>query len=110
LTDVHVSTNTISFKTSGSKNTTGFCRITIPSNMIRDSWTNNYTVLLNGTAQSFRNWTDYQNTYIYVSYQQPASSVKVIPELPAVAGLVLLAVTTLIVVTAKKLACTTELK
>ncbi|MCW4009904.1 MAG: right-handed parallel beta-helix repeat-containing protein [Candidatus Bathyarchaeota archaeon] len=102
LSNVEVSANTISFTASGAEGTVGFCRITIPNRVIQDNWENNYTVVLNGEPQSFTNWTDSQNTYVYVSYQHPNSNVAVIPEFPVATALAVIAVVTLTAVAAKK--------
>ena len=74
---------TISFNVTGVDETAGFCRITIPNIIVEDLWHGNYTVLLNGEPWPFRNWTDNENTYIYVNYTHSTHQITiVIPELP----------------------------
>jgi parallel beta-helix repeat protein len=109
LTDVYVDTQAhiISFTTASASDSTDFCRITIPDSILQIAWQGNYTILLNGQAQTPRHWTDTQNTYFYLSYEQTNNSnnVSVIPEFPAelsLAFLVALAATLLIAVATRK--------
>jgi hypothetical protein len=85
----------ISLNVSGPDNTNGFCRITIPNIIVQDLWQNNYMVLLNGEPYLFKNWTDSENTYIYINYMR-ARAIVIIPEYPSALILVMLMLTTLI--------------
>ncbi|PVX27452.1 MAG: hypothetical protein CW716_02240 [Candidatus Bathyarchaeum sp.] len=103
LTAAYVTADGFNLSMSGPTGTAGFCRITIPNSFIEDVWNSNYTIQLNGVAQPFRNATDSQNTYIYLSYLHPASQIIVVPEFPVDLAfvLVLLVVSTLMVVAFK---------
>jgi parallel beta-helix repeat protein len=99
IQDVYIDmqAHSFSFKATGASGDVGFCRITIPNSILQTAWQGNFTILLNGEAQSLRNWTDTQNTYFYVSYPQPSSIVSVVPEFSAVGVLVLLLVSSLVI-------------
>ncbi len=85
--------STISLNLSGPDNTTGFCRLTIPNIIVQDLWQDNYTVLLNGEPCPFRNWTDTQNTYIYINYTHSTHEITIIPEFPSTLTLAFFATT-----------------
>jgi parallel beta-helix repeat protein len=61
----------------------GFCRIIIPNIIIQTLWLNNYTVLVDGLPVEFRNWTDAENTYIYVNYSHSEHEITIMPEFPS---------------------------
>jgi len=67
----------ITFNSTGS-----FCRITIPKIIIEDLWESNYTVLISGQSVEFSNWTDDENTYIYVAHSPTRPEIAIIPEIP----------------------------
>ena len=74
---------TISFNVSGVEGIAGFCRITIPNIIVEELWHGNYTVLFNGEPWPFRNWTDNENTYIYVNYTHSEHQIIIILEFPS---------------------------
>ncbi len=69
----------ISFNVTGEEGL-GICRIIIPNTIANTLWLGNYTVLVNGLAVEFRNWTDVENIYIYFSYPHSEHAVTIIPE------------------------------
>jgi parallel beta-helix repeat protein len=89
----------ISLNVSGPDNTRGFCRITIPNILVKDLWKNNYTVLLNGKPWPFTNWTESENTYIYINYTHSEHEIVIIPEFPSTLTLAIFMLTTLIATT-----------
>ena len=93
----------INFNVAGVEGTAGFCRITIPNIIIEDLWQGNYTVLLNGEPWPFKNWTDGENTYLYVNYTHSEHDITIIPEFPSAMILLLfMALTMLAVVFTEK--------
>jgi parallel beta-helix repeat protein len=84
----------ISLNVSGPDNTNGFCRITIPNIIVQDLWQNNYMVLLNGEPCPFKNWTDSENTYIYINYTHSTHEIVIIPEYPSTIILTIFMLTT----------------
>jgi parallel beta-helix repeat protein len=84
----------ISLNVSGPDNTNGFCRITIPNIIVQDLWQNNYMVLLNGEPYPFKNWTDSENTYIYINYTHSTHEIVIIPEYPSTIILTIFMLTT----------------
>jgi len=72
----------VSFNVTGTEDTVGFCRITIPNIIVLELWQNNYTVLLNGKPLPFRNWTDAAKTYIYINFTHSEHEIAIIPEFP----------------------------
>jgi len=94
---------TIKFNVTGSETTSGFCRITIPNIIVQDFWHGSYTILLNGTSYPFTNWTDNQNTYIYIYYTHSEHEIIIVPEFLSTTFLALLMVaSTLTVVHIKR--------
>jgi len=87
---------TLSFNVTGIEGKAGFCRITIPNVIIQDLWQGNYTILLNGEPWPFRNWTDTENTYIYVNYTHSEHQITIIPEFPSAMILLLIIAISLI--------------
>jgi parallel beta-helix repeat protein len=95
---------TVSFNVTGEASTTGFCRIIIPNAIIQDLWSNDYTITINANPLPHRNWTDTQDTYLYINYTHSQHEIVILPEFPQVISLAVLAVTTAITVgSAKKL-------
>lgn len=95
---------TLSFNVTGLEGTNGFCRITIPNIIIHDLWTSDLTVQVNGQPQPFRNWTDTQNTYIYVNYTHSTKEIIIIPENPtAVITAITLTTTILTTIVTRKI-------
>ena len=74
---------TISFNVTGEEATAGFCRIMIPNVLVQELWNSNYSILINGEPQPFRNWTDTEDTYIYINYTYSEHEVIIIPEFPS---------------------------
>ncbi|MEM3731534.1 MAG: NosD domain-containing protein [Candidatus Bathyarchaeia archaeon] len=70
----------VSFNVSGVDGTAGFCRVTIPNIIVQQLWQGNYIVLLNGEPWPFKNWTDAENTYIYIDYVHSEHQITIIPE------------------------------
>jgi len=93
---------TLSFNVTGVENQTGFCRITIPNIIVEDLWHGNYTVLLNGEPWPFRNWTDTENTYIYLNYTHSTHQITIIPEYPSAITILLLLTVLLITIPVKR--------
>jgi parallel beta-helix repeat protein len=75
----------------------GFCRIIIPNIIIQTLWLNSYAVLVNGLPVEFRNWTDTENTYIYINYTHSEHEIIIIPEFPSAIILTLFMVFTMLV-------------
>jgi len=71
----------INFNVSGLDNTRGYCIIKLPNNLTQDLWRGNYTVLIDNKPCPFENWTDTENTYIYINYQYTEHKITIIPEL-----------------------------
>ena len=94
--------STISFNVTGDEGTVGFCRIIIPNVVVQDLWNRNYTVLLNGEAWHFRNWTDLEDTYIYINYTHSEHEITIIPEFPKATILTIFIVIVTSVIIAKK--------
>ena len=76
----------------------GFCRLTIPNIIVQDLWHGNYTVLINGEPCPFKNWTDTENTYLYVNYTHSEHEITIIPEFPSTMILPLFMVLTMLAV------------
>jgi parallel beta-helix repeat protein len=91
-----VDQKSISFNVNGTDGTIGFCRITIPNVIVQELWKGNYTVLLNGEPYPFRNWTDSENTYIYINYTHSTHEIAIIPEYPSTIILTIFMLTTTI--------------
>jgi parallel beta-helix repeat protein len=73
---------TLSFNVTGTEETVGFCRIIIPNVIVQNLWNGNYSVLINNESWPFRNWTDIENTYIYINYTHSEHEIIIMPELP----------------------------
>jgi len=86
---------TVSFNVAGGVGTSGFCRITIPNVIVQELWQGNYTVLLNGEPHPFKNWTDSENTYIYINYTHSTHEITIIPEFLSTLPLAVFMLTTL---------------
>ena len=92
---------TLSFDVEGANGTTGFCRITIPKDLMwcdnKDEW----TITVGGTltpATNITETTDY--TYLYFTYTHSAKTVQIqstnaVPELPSALATTLILVTIL---------------
>jgi parallel beta-helix repeat protein len=72
----------IAFKITGANNTTGFCRISIPTIIVN----NTYKVLLNNEEISYNllPCSDSTHSYLYFTFDQPIQEVVIIPERPTV--------------------------
>jgi hypothetical protein len=92
----------VSFNVSGSKNTQGFCNVTLPNIIAKELWDDNYTVLLDGEPWSFINWTDTTNTHIYINYTHSEHEIAIVPEFPSSMFLSLLMIFTAVVVICSK--------
>jgi parallel beta-helix repeat protein len=93
----------INFTASGSAGTVGFSRITVPNVIVQNLWNGvPQAILANGQAQTFRNWTDSENTYLYVTYVHQADEIKLIPEFPSSIILYLLMIMMTLVIIIKK--------
>ncbi len=94
----------ISFNVTGEEDTVGFCRIIIPNVIVQNLWNGNYSILVNGEPWHFRNWTDTENTYIYINYTYSEHEITVIPEFPKATILtIFMMITTLVIIAKKKL-------
>jgi len=89
----------------GEDGTTGFCRVTIPKDLLtaEDSW----TVLVDGASVTPTVNEDASNTYLYFTYNHGTKTVEIIgtdaiPEFPSWAILPLLLVATLVAILCKK--------
>jgi len=74
----------INFNVSGPDGSKGYCIINLTKNLVQDLWQSNYTVLLNSELWSFQNWTDTENTYIYINYTHSEFKVTIVPEFPSI--------------------------
>jgi parallel beta-helix repeat protein len=99
---LNATAKTVSFNVAGETDTNGFCRIIIPNAIIQDLWSSNYTITVNGQPLPHRNWTDTQNTYLYINYTHSQHEIVILPEYPQATALTVLAATTAIVVGAAK--------
>jgi parallel beta-helix repeat protein len=110
-TDIGVTTNstvsdveideaamTLSLNVSGVNGTFGHCRIALPNSVAGGLWHGNYTVLLNGQPWPFRNWTDAENTYIYINYTHSEHQIAIVQEFPSFLILPLFFIATLLAV------------
>jgi len=93
---INMTEKTIRFNAAGETGM-GFCRIIIPNAIIQTLWLNNYAVLVNGLPVEFRNWTDTENTYIYVNYTHSEHEIIIVPEFPSAIILTLFMVLTMFV-------------
>jgi parallel beta-helix repeat protein len=93
---------TISFNVTGQEDIAGFCRIIIPNVIVQDLWNSNYAVLLNGEPMPFRNWTDTEDTYIYINYTHSELDIVIIPEFPKATILTIFIMIATFMITAKK--------
>jgi parallel beta-helix repeat protein len=94
---------TISFNVTGDEGAAGFCRIIIPNIIVQGLWNNSYSVLVNGGPWLFRNWTDTEDTYIYINYTHSEHEITIIPEFPKATILtILIVITTFVAVATKK--------
>ena len=97
--------NRIQFIIDGEENTTGFCRVTIPKNLLTTQ--SNWGVLINGASITPSVNEDTVNTYIYFTYSHSTKTVEIIgtyaiPEFPLWFILPLFLVATLVCVVFKK--------
>ncbi len=96
----------IRFDVTGQDETTGFCRATIPKDLlwVEDGW----TILVGGEpVTDYKIIPDQNHTYLYFSYQHSTKTVEiqgthVIPEFPSIIILPLIMIATLIAVTPTK--------
>lgn len=70
----------------GTDQTSGFCRISIPKELVQSLWQDNLTILINGEPPSnIRKWEDNASIYVYFTYPHPNSQALMISEIPSVA-------------------------
>ncbi len=102
--NISTTEKTISFNVAGETGS-GFCRIIIPNIIAQTLWSGNYSVLVNESPATFKNWTDTENTYIYFTYTHSEHEVIIIPEFPSAMLLPLLMLFTMfaIILTKKNL-------
>lgn len=93
---------TISFNVSRKEGTAGFCRIIIPNIIVQGLWNNSYSILVNDEPRPFRNWTDTEDTYIYINYTHSEHEITIIPEFPKATILTIFVMIATFVITAKK--------
>jgi parallel beta-helix repeat protein len=91
----------IQFKVAGETGTTGFCRVTIPKDMLYTE--GNWAVLVDGASVTPTVNEDTNNTYLYFSYHHSTKTVEIIgttaiPEFPSWIFLSLFMVATLLAV------------
>jgi len=93
------------FDVDGEDGTTGFCRVTIPKDLLtaEDSW----TILVDGASITPTVNEDASNTYIYFTYNHGTKTVEIIgtdaiPEFPSWAILPLLFTATLMIIICKQ--------
>ena len=87
---------TIKFNVTGLDSTHGFCRITIPNIIAQEFWHSDYNILLNGESYPFTNWTDAQNTYIYIYYRHSEHEIIIVPEFSSTTFLALLMIASML--------------
>jgi len=76
---INAAENIVSFNVSGADQTFGFTLITIPKIIVQNMWQNNYNVIIDGQSCAFKNWTDAENTYIYVNYTHSEHELLIVP-------------------------------
>jgi hypothetical protein len=71
----------ITFNVSGENDTTGFCRICIPTTLMNDT----YTVFVNGTEISYNllPCSNLTYSYLYFNYTHSTKEVVIIPQFPS---------------------------
>jgi len=81
ISDFEFNGTAISFNVSGENDTTGFCRICIPTALMNVT----YTVFVNGTEVSYNllPFSDETYSYLYFNYTHSAQEVVIIPEFPS---------------------------
>lgn len=89
------------FNVTGPEETLGIFRVAIPNELVDTLWSENYTVLINQTPQTFKNWTAGEYTYIYLTYYHPDKEIVIIPEFPSTSILPLLITTIITLVICK---------
>jgi len=77
----NVTAKRISFNVRGETGI-GFCRVTIPVDVIDEFWQGNLTISVNGTPVAFTTWSDGNNTYVYFTYQHSTKTIVIVPEFP----------------------------
>lgn len=97
--------NLIRFNVNGERETTGFCRVTIPSGFLDAE--GNWIVLLGNNSVIPTINKDSNNTYLYFTYQHSIETIEIqgtnaIPEFPSLIILPLFLILTALVVTQKK--------
>lgn len=81
ITDFQFNGTSISFNVSGENDTTGFCRICIPTALMNAT----YTVFVNGTEVSYNLLPCSNETYsyLYFNYTHSTQEIIIIPEFPS---------------------------
>jgi parallel beta-helix repeat protein len=95
---VNSTKHTVSFNVSGTAGTIGFCRVTLPTSLIQGFWNGSYTVLFNGESWPFTQYSDANNTCLYISYTLSEHQIMIVPEFAPLLVLPLLLIATLLVV------------
>lgn len=93
------------FDVEGEDGTTGFCRVTLPKDMLNAE--DNWVVLVDGISVTPTVNEDASNTYLYFTYNHSTKTIEIIgttaiPEFPSWTILPLLLVATLMVIICKK--------
>ena len=96
------SERSINFNVSGPDGSKGYCIANLTNSLVQDLWSGNYMVLLDGKTWQFENWTDIENTYIYINYIHSAHEITIIPELSMLFSIIFM-LTTFVVVLARKM-------
>jgi hypothetical protein len=75
--------HTLSFKIAGEEGT-GYCRLTIPNVIAHSLWQEEITVLVdNEDPLAVERWSDAENTYVYLVFNQSHHEIVVVPEFPS---------------------------
>jgi nitrous oxidase accessory protein len=95
----------IRFNVEGETGTTGFCRVTIPKDLLHSE--DNWTILVDGTSVTPTVNEDTTDTYLYFTYNHSTKTVEIIgtdaiPEFPSWIILPLLITATLVITLVKK--------
>jgi len=93
----------ISFNVTGDYPSLGFCKITMPNTIIHNMWQDNYTVLVDGKSPlNITKWTEWENTYVYFTYQHSEHEVIVVSEFSSFMIMPIFIIATMIALVAYK--------
>lgn len=91
----------ISFDVSGQNGTKGFCRMAIPTTLVKELWQDNYIILVDGNTPAYiRNWASSAYNYSYFTYEHMdvAQKMTIAPEFHGDIVLLLTVIATLLLI------------